>query len=77
MLTPGFQAASKNFGTYQRFWDQWQSAEVSDLDADGEALTISYTIVYTPEDQDQNDVTNRVTLTLQPEGDSFKIAAEG
>ncbi len=77
MLTPEFQAASKNFGTYQGFWDQWRSAEVSDLSADGEALTISYTIVYTPEDEDEDDVTNRVTLTLQPDGDSFLIADEG
>ena len=77
MLTPEFQDASKNFGTYQGFWDQWRSAEVSDVSADAEALTVSYTIVYTPEDEDEDEVTNHVRLTLKPDGDSFLIAAEG
>jgi serine/threonine protein kinase len=76
MLTPGFQAQSKNFGQYQGFWDQWSSAEVTDVRADPRAMTVSYSIVYTPEDEDEDDVTNRVTLTLQPDGDSFLIAGE-
>ena len=62
MLTPEFQAQSKNFGQYQGFWDQWASAEVTDVSADTTALTVSYSIVYTPEDEDEDNVTNRVRL---------------
>jgi hypothetical protein len=75
MLTPEFQAQSKNFGQYQGFWDQWASAEVTDVSADATAMTVSYSIVYTPEDGGK-DVPSRVTLTLKPDGDSFLIAAE-
>ncbi len=77
MLTPQFQAQSKNFGQYKGFWDQWQSAEVTDVSADATAMTVSYSIVYTPEGKGGDDVTNQVRLTLQPDGDSFLIAAEG
>jgi eukaryotic-like serine/threonine-protein kinase len=89
MLTPEFQAASGNFGQYQKFWNQWQSADVLNISADPAENTVSYTVKYTRtgnqgeggNDQGQggdvsSTVTDNVTLRLQPNGDSFLIADE-
>jgi hypothetical protein len=82
-LTPEFQQASGGFGQYQKFWDQWESASVSDVRADAGSLTASYTATYVRagkghDEGDQGDqVTDDVTLVLEPDGNgSFLIAAE-
>lgn len=49
-LTPEFQAKSKNFGTYQRFWGTIADAVVSDVKADPESLEVSYHVEYTMQD---------------------------
>ncbi len=37
MLTPEFQAESGGFGQYQKFWDQWESADGRQHQADADA----------------------------------------
>jgi serine/threonine protein kinase len=75
MLTPEFQRASKGFGTYRKYWDQWSSAVPANIEADPESLTVSYAITYDREDgESQSD---DVTLELEEDGDGgFLIAAE-
>jgi hypothetical protein len=80
-LTPEFQQASGGMGQYQKFWDQWSSASVSDVQADAGSLTVSYTATYVREgkghDHEGDQVTDDVTLVLEPDGNgSFLIAAE-
>jgi serine/threonine protein kinase len=75
MLTPEFQQASGGFGKYKKYWDQWSSALPANIEADGETLTVSYTITYDRADGDSQ--TDDVTLVLEEAGDGgFLIAAE-
>jgi serine/threonine protein kinase len=83
MLTPEFQQASGGFGQYRKFWDQWESATVSDVRADAGTLTVSYSVTYVrdtgkKDDEDEGDeTTDDVTLVLEDDGNgSFLIAAE-
>ncbi len=75
MLTPDFQKASGGFGNYKKFWDQWSSAIPANIEADPDALTVTYDITYTRADGggDQSDT---VTLQLVEDGDGFLIAGE-
>ena len=75
MLTPNFQRASHGFASYRDFWSQWTSAEVSDVQANPDDLSVSYHIVYTR--GDGSTVPDDVSLTLAFVGGSYKIAAEG
>jgi hypothetical protein len=74
MLTPEFQRASGGFGQYKKYWDQWDSAVPSNIQADPGALTVNYDISYEGEPGSRRD---NVTLTLLENGDSFLIAREG
>jgi hypothetical protein len=74
LLTPEFQAASKSFGEYKKYWDQWESAVPSDITADPSTMTVNYDITYVGKKDERSD---NVTLTLEESGDSFLIAAEG
>lgn len=74
LLTPGFQEASGSFGQYKKYWDQWESAVPANIAADAQALTVNYDITYQGADGRQRD---NVTLTLEENGESFLIAAEG
>jgi len=74
MLTPEFQRASGGFGQYQKYWNQWTSAQAANIDADPDSLVVNYDITYDREDG--GPVRDSVTLQLQADGDSFLIAAE-
>jgi serine/threonine protein kinase len=73
LLTPEYQAASGSFGQYKKFWDQWESADVTDVSADVGAGTVSYTVSYHGKKDDEGFVDD-VTLELEPNGDGFLIA---
>jgi serine/threonine protein kinase len=75
-LTPGFQEASQGFGSYKKFWDQWSSAIPANIEADPEALTVTYDITYTPEDDDEEEESDTVTLQLERSDDGFLIDGE-
>ena len=75
MLTPDFQKASGGFGNYKKFWDQWSSAIPANIEADPDALTVTYDITYTREDGG-GDESDTVTLQLVEDGDGFLIAGE-
>ncbi len=72
-LTPGFQRASGGRQSYENFWSNIDSAEVTDISADPEAMTVTYSVTY---QRGSGTIDDRVTLTLVRAGDSFKIAAE-
>ena len=74
MLTPDFQAASGNFGQYQKFWGQFQSADLLTAQADPESKQISYTVEYLH--RDGSKTRDDVTLTLEGTDGDFRIAAE-
>ncbi len=74
LLTPEFQEVSGGFGSYKKWWDQWESAVPANVTADPEAMTVNYDITYTGDDGQQSD---NVTLTLVENGDGYVIAAEG
>ncbi len=71
-LTPAYQAESGGFGQYKKFWDQWESADVSAVSADAEAGTVSYSISYRGKKGAGFD--DNVTLDLEQSGDGFLIA---
>jgi len=71
-LTKAYQTASGGFGKYRQFWDQWESADVTDVSADASAGTVSYSISYAGEDGAGFD--DVVTLDLEPSGDGFLIS---
>lgn len=62
MLTPAFQQASGGAGGYAGFWNTIESAELLGVQADPEALTVSYTVAYVR--VDGSEVTNDVVLGL-------------
>ena len=75
MLTPEFQSASGGFGSYQRFWNGFESASPSAIKADPKAMTVSYSVAYDKKDGgSQND---NVTLELVQQKDGeYLIAGE-
>ncbi|SFB04419.1 Serine/threonine protein kinase [Nocardioides alpinus] len=75
MLTPGFQTESGGFGRYSGFWSTIESASVSDVRADPEALTTSYTVQYVT--TSGRTTTQQGRLQLQQSGDGYLIAGEG
>jgi hypothetical protein len=75
MLTPEFQKASGGFGAYKKFWDQWSSAIPANIEADPDALTVTYDITYKREDGGSEE-SDSVTLQLVEDGDGFLIGGE-
>ena len=73
-LTPDFQAASGNFGQYQRFWNTIESARLVSADPDPENGTISYRVEY--QRTDGTSTTDAVTLQLEGSDGDYRIAGE-
>ena len=74
-LTPEFQAESNGYGQYKRFWDTIESASVTQVSADPDALTVSYDVTYETRSGSTTSPES-VLLTLVKSGDSFLIADE-
>lgn len=74
-LTPEFQAASGGESGYLGWWRTVQSADVLNVKADPEALTVSYTVKYVMTDGRKS--TERVDLQLYRHGETYLIAGEG
>ncbi|QSR30644.1 hypothetical protein CFI00_09075 [Nocardioides sp. S5] len=75
LLTPEFQAQSGGFERYSGFWSTIESAAASDIRADVEAMTVSYTITYVT--TSGRTTTEQGRLQLQESGDGYLIAGEG
>jgi serine/threonine protein kinase len=74
-LTPEFQQASGGFGGYRGYWGTIASAEPSAIQADPEAMTVSYDVAY--ERNNGSTATDSVTLELVPDGgEGFLISGE-
>ena len=58
---------------YRGFWSTVSDVNVRRVSADPDALTVSYTYSYT---RDGDEKTDDVTLQLEKDGDSFRIAGE-
>ncbi len=76
MLTPEFQEASGGFGQYKRFWGTVESASVVSIEADADALTVSYVVEYTMKKGEEDTRQDEVTLQLEQNGDGYLIADE-
>jgi serine/threonine protein kinase len=76
MLTPEFQDASGGFGQYKKFWGTVESATVVSIEADPDALTVSYTVEYTMKKGEDETRQDDVTLQLEQNGDGYLIADE-
>ena len=73
-LTPAFQKTSGGFGKYQKFWDPFDAAEITDIGADPDTGIVSYSVRYT--NADGGGFADTVQLRLEEDGDSFLIAGE-
>ncbi|WP_258562839.1 MULTISPECIES: serine/threonine-protein kinase [Nocardioides] len=73
-LTPAFQAASGNFGQYQRFWRTIDSAHVVSSEADPDNGTVTYRVEY--ERADGSTASDEVTLRLEGRDGDYLIAGE-
>ena len=74
MLTPQFQNDSGGREGYDRWWDQFQSAEVRDVSSNPDAMTVTYTVDYVYYDGRQ--ATDTVTLELVEQGGDLRVAGE-
>lgn len=73
-LTPAFQAASGNFGQYQKFWRTIEDARVVSTEADPQNGTITYEVEY--QLADGSTSTDVVTLRLEGSDGDYLIAGE-
>ena len=73
-LTPAFQAASGNFGQYQKFWRTIDSARVVSSEADPANGTVTYRVEY--QRADGSSGTDDVTLRLEGTDGDYLIAGE-
>jgi serine/threonine protein kinase len=74
MLTPAFQEQSGLLDGYTGFWSTIESAELVDISADPDALTVAYTVHYVKENGEE--VTDDVVLQLDFQGGKYLIAGE-
>jgi serine/threonine protein kinase len=74
MLTPAFQEASGGFGQYNKFWKDFETADVIDIGADPTTGVVSYTVEYTK--KDGGGFEDVVKLQLEDFDGSFLIAGE-
>ena len=75
MLTPGFQAESGPFQKYRQAWQKRPRADVSNIEADPDSLTVSYDVTYF--DKNGKEVLDdRPTLTLTFEDGDYLIDDE-
>ena len=73
-LTPAFQEQSGGFGRYSGFWRTVEDAEVVDIAADPDALTVTYTVRYVL--KRGGSTTDSVTLSLELDADGYQVAGE-
>jgi hypothetical protein len=73
-LTPRFQEASGGFESYSGFWGTIESATPRDVEADPEAMTVSYSVDYV--EQGGGTSSDQVTLELVQRGDRYLISGE-
>ena len=79
MLTPEFQQQSGGLQGYRGFWDTIESANLLEIQADPDALTVAYEVEYTKENQGPGpgeQSTDSVNLQLVFEDGNYKIAGE-
>ncbi|CUR60200.1 Protein kinase [metagenome] len=75
MLTPAFQEASGGFGRYQKGWRGRPVAEVNNIVADPENLTVTYDVTYR-DAQGRRLFDDRPTLQLELQDGQYLIAGE-
>lgn len=75
MLTPEFQAASGNYGSYRGFWSTIEDARVDEVRPDPASSSVSYDVTY--EMANGETVSDSTTLQLVRAEGTVKIAAEG
>ena len=73
-LTPAFQKQSGGLEGYSGFWSTIDSAELVDVQADPEAMTVAYTVHYVKDDGEETD--DDVVLQLEFDDGRYLIAAE-
>ncbi len=73
-LTPEFQAQAGGIDSYKGFWETIESADLETVDADPEAMTVSYTVTYTRTDGTVVSEDNTLGLVLR--GGRYLIASE-
>ena len=79
MLTPEFQEQSGGLEGYRGFWDTIESANLLEIQADPDALTVSYRVQYTKNSKGPGpgeQSTDSVDLRLAFEDGTYKIAGE-
>lgn len=74
LLTPEFQEASSGFENYEAFWTKQESAQVRDVHANPENLTVTYAVDYLR----TNGTTwsDEVQLELSYKDGAYRIASE-
>jgi hypothetical protein len=75
MLTPAFQQQSGSFAQYRRAWRSRPNAQVSNIEADPDAMTVSYDVSYSDADGEPL-FDDSVTLELEYEDGRYRIAGE-
>ncbi|RYP85842.1 serine/threonine protein kinase [Nocardioides guangzhouensis] len=73
-LTPSFQQASGGFGSYSGYWGTIASATPSNVQADPQAMTVSYHVEYVR--KDGSKVSDDVTLGLVFEDGTYLVNEE-
>ncbi len=73
-LTEKFQQESGGYDNYKGFWDTVESTRPDNMDADENAMTVSYDIAYTMKDGSRRQGSS--TLDLVKKGDSYLIDEE-
>jgi hypothetical protein len=74
MLTPAFQEDSGLLEGYAGFWGTIESAELVDVTADPQAMTVAYRVAYVTENGEES--TDDVVLGLVYEDGRYLIAEE-
>ncbi len=75
MLTEDFQKQSGSFGQYRKAWRSRPNAQVSNISADPDTMTVSYDVSYS--DADGNPLfDDHVTLRLDYADGTYRIAGE-
>ena len=75
MLTPAFQAESGPFQKYDQAWQKRPSADVSNIEADPDNLTVSYDVTYFDK-KGKEVLEDRPTLTLTFQDGDYLIDDE-
>ena len=73
-LTRKFQRESGGYRGYKGFWGTVETATPSNVEADGEAMTVSYDVSYRMKDGSRSESSS--TLDLVQDGDSYLIDGE-